>query len=135
MSRMHEQMAADMPTPAKDWLIRHIDHPIKISTDYRRSTANYLLRRGLVRACRPEGGVMITTRPMMTELTEDGRMVVGWVLARYADALIAAGALERQHLIMSPPLAPVFNAILRTLGERRGAPKEGVPDEYANTLA
>ncbi len=88
----HQGVAQGLSWSQRNMLIAHIDgpQPVIVGTDFKPRYG--LITRGLLR-----GVISLTAppnhvkRPQFTCLTENGRSVLAWVLADYADKLIAAG--------------------------------------------
>lgn len=79
----------------RDFIIAHIDGPVQINVHYTPLglTRNLLVGLGVLRLV-PIGA----EKPRFTELTSDGREALGVILGDYADALVAAGMLDRESV-------------------------------------
>lgn len=75
-------------------LLKHLKGPQQVIVGGNKKALNGLLTRGLLQFCTKAGGYSILSRACFTNTTEDGRAVVGFVLGRFADELIAAGFIE-----------------------------------------
>jgi hypothetical protein len=86
----HADVAEGLTRPKRELLLEHIDGgafipaPISLRLLARRQTMESLINAGLIR----KDGYK---SPRQTLVTEDGRMVMAFVLASYAEALIGAG--------------------------------------------
>lgn len=86
----HGHVAHQMSKPARDLLLEHIDGtsyvaaPFSVQDPARKRTALALMDRGLIRFSGYK-------KHQSTRITEDGRKVLAWLLASYAEALVKAG--------------------------------------------
>ena len=85
-------IARNLTIIQRNCLIAHVNGPQPFLTNDARPTKRSLIEYGLLRA--PCGGQPRVSRPKELVLSELGREVVCIVLGQYAEALIAAGALE-----------------------------------------
>jgi|SRR5579862_213835 len=117
---LHEYVAIALSPQQQAVLIAHVDGPVLVvdhgSADSRTKAA--LISRELLRPCLPNGEVGNVTRPQATTLTEDGRWVLAWVLAGYADKLVAAGMLDLEAF-PTGALADRVNLALTEMRDRR----------------
>ena len=87
----HRAVARRLSKAAAELLLDHVDGtafveaPFTVHDPSRKRTALALMDSGLIRF------VGYGARPSRTRITEDGRAVLCFVLADYADALTAAG--------------------------------------------
>jgi hypothetical protein len=84
----HKKIAYELRHSQRDLLIEHVDGsvdvPVPVYINERTSARLGLIQKGLLRADRGP-------RPTKTIITEDGRMVLAFVLADYAETLLRAG--------------------------------------------
>ncbi len=87
----HKAVAASLRQAQRDLLVRHIDGEtfLKLQADVRGGRGTLPTMRTLMdlKLIRYSGWKSVQT----TQLTEDGRMVLAYLLASYAEALIQAG--------------------------------------------
>jgi hypothetical protein len=103
----YANIALDLRRPTEDYLIEHIHGPVAVHRSGLQNNMRYsLLSRGLIEPDLQPGDSL--NFPKHTRITEDGRKVVAYVLGRYADALVAAGALERFKPIGEPINLPLI---------------------------
>jgi hypothetical protein len=88
-------------------LLAHLDGPVDVDVSQDGKTRWTLIQRGLITA--DAATPYRPARPKSTRITDRGRQVVAYVLAEYADALVAAGYLDAE----TPPETPL--QILRRL--------------------
>lgn len=124
----HEGVARDLTRPQREQLIAHIDCPQLIARSGRRSR-DMLLKMGLLFTCAPSGRFSRGT-PKFTALSEDGRAVLGWVLAEAIELLVRAGYLDNERE-RRRDLIPTVNSALTELRYRRGAEGRHVDEAQA----
>lgn len=86
----HKAVAASLRQAQRDLLVRHIDGEtfVNLQCDVRTKGAHPTMRTLMdLKLIRYSGWKSVQT----SRLTEDGRMVLAYLLASYADALIQAG--------------------------------------------
>lgn len=95
---IHESVARSLRRTERDVLIQHVDGsndvPVQFSVHDHRIARDRLVVMRLIRSDRHE-------RPTKTLITEDGRQVLAYVLADYAEALIRAG-----YIGIASPIEP-----------------------------
>lgn len=95
---IHKSVAGSLRRTERDILIEHVDGssdvPVQFSVSDRQTARNRLILKGLLRADRID-------RPRKTIITEDGRQVLAYVLADYAEALVRAG-----YVGLASPIEP-----------------------------
>lgn len=96
----HKRIAHELSFTSRDLLIEHVDGsndvPVPVYVTERCSARNGLISKGLVRPDRKE-------RATKTVITDDGRQVLAYVLADYAEALVRAGYTAIASPIATPP--------------------------------
>jgi hypothetical protein len=106
-----QRLASRLSVAERDELVKHVgsEQPfVAYRPDNRGKTIASLLRERLIK------GEPLTS-PKKTSLTVRGREVAAIVLGEYADALVAAGCLDR-------PLRPIQLALLvKSASDRSGA--------------
>ena len=92
-SHVSQADAARLTKNQRDMLVEHIDGELDVNQrdPHLVGVRNSLIAIGMLR------GATSGIRPRATVLTERGRMALGMVLGSYADSLVRAGFLERQH--------------------------------------
>ena len=116
----HEAIARRMPRPQREMLVEHVHGPVSI---VRKGGACFTQMRlidvGLLYRSMADGANTSTIRPTHTAMTENGREVVCWILAEYADALVRAGCFD-PAVQLNATLVPAINEALTKLGYGRG---------------
>lgn len=82
----------------REHLLQHVDGPVPIIRRDARVDKSYLTGPALHQLGLVIGTPYRSMRPSHTILTESGRDAVAKILANYADALVTAGALDRENL-------------------------------------
>lgn len=125
--RLSDQAIIRLPGAQQTMLVRHIDRAVPVDHgDQHAATRIALIAKGLLR-----GDPVGVTRPRHTVLTEAGRHAVCVILARYADALVAAGFLDRDA---EEAAAERLRALRRRWSGAKGAMlRAPAPDTYAGT--
>lgn len=87
---IHKAVARALSQAQRELLIDHVDGSsaleIAVIAGERSGARKVLIAKRLIRPDRRE-------RPRSTVITDDGRQVLSWVLAEYADALARAGCV------------------------------------------
>lgn len=126
MQMWHEGLAKRLSRAQRDMLIQHIDRPQPAVVDPNKKTRDRLVEMKLLKLCGADGQslgprLMTTTH---TRLTDDGREVLGWILAGYVEMLMAAGCLP-DDIVVEDGLVPSVNAALTRMAEIRRATSLG----------
>lgn len=103
----HEGIAKKLSRPQRDVLIGHIDRPQRL--DRHDASTTSLLEKRLLRPSHENAAHHSCERPKFTALTDDGRAVLGWVLANMIEQLVVAGIIDLER-----------NGLLTRLDYRRG---------------
>jgi hypothetical protein len=91
--------ATELKPAARNLLIDHIDGDRPVRRAEPVAAIGALLRRELI-DYKPSGAIA----PTHSVITERGRVVLSFILAEYADALVRAGYLDRRPESLPPPL-------------------------------
>lgn len=101
---LHKAVARSLSQPQRELLIEHVDGSrsleIKVAVGKNNAARKVLIAKRLLRPDRRE-------RPTKTFITDDGREVLAYVLAEYADALVRAGCVGIATPTDARPVAPL----------------------------
>lgn len=118
-------------------LMAHIDRPQQCFAEQRHTTG-LMLQAGLLQGCNAEGIPKAWRPARWTKITDEGRAVLGHLLADYAEALIKIGFHEHLTEIERPsPVKKIetrFDYLRRSEGEtRHDVPLAPTPPEPVET--
>lgn len=96
-----QQFVRDLTQFQRDMIVSHVDGALDctVANHHLTGVRNSLIRLGLLRGLGSRQAAL--KRPRATELTEQGRMVLGTILAWYADSLARAGLGETPMQVLA----------------------------------
>ena len=101
---LHKMVARALTQAQRELLIEHVDGSssveVAIVVSDRNAARKILLSKGLIRPDRHRP-------PKVTTITDDGRQVLAYVLAEYADALVRAGCVGIATPLEAKPSVPL----------------------------
>lgn len=110
----HERVAQQLSRGQRRLLLAHIDGAVDVPA------VVFATMRGNFRQSMMTMGLIVPdqrNRPRITTITENGRMVLAYVLAEYADGLVRAGytGLASPVDVRPRPIAATEPAVLETV--------------------
>lgn len=100
---IHEDIARKLSRAARHLLVAHVDGTApNVADNHHQATLATLMTAELVSF----GPGEQSARPRFSRITENGREVLGYVLAEFAEALVRAGHLEAVPVALAPFKTP-----------------------------